>query len=200
MLLHEKLKGKKLILASKSPRRRELMTGCGFEFRIADGYDVEEKYSDDIPPVQVPLYLAELKSEAYPYPLADDEILITADTVVLLGDKILEKPKDRADAVRMVAELSGEKHTVVSGVVIRSNQGVKSFAAKTDVWIRKLRDEEIEYYVDTFEPYDKAGAYGIQEWLGYAAVSRIEGSFYNVMGLPIQALYVNLERFLDGEE
>lgn len=199
MLLHDRLKDKKIILASKSPRRKDLMQGCGFNFEVADGYDVEEIYPDDIHPAQIPLFLANLKSHAFPRELADGEILITADTVVVLEDKVLEKPKDRADAIRMIAEMSGKKHTVVSGVVIRSADGQKEFSAKTDVWMRILRQEEIEYYVDTFEPYDKAGAYGIQEWIGYAAISRIEGSFYNVMGLPIQALYVNLERFLEEE-
>lgn len=197
MLLKDKLKGKKLILASKSPRRRALLEGCGLDFTVADGYEVKEDYPDDMPPHDVPLFLAILKSDAYPWAVGEDEILLTADTVVILGDEILGKPADREDAIDMLTRLSGNRHTVVSGVVMRDGKHQTGYTVKTDVWFRKLRMEEIEYYVDEYEPYDKAGAYGIQEWIGYVGIGRIEGSFYNVMGLPIQTLYVNLEKFLD---
>lgn len=199
MLLHDKLKGKKLILASKSPRRRDLINGCGLDFTVADGYDVEEIYPEGLTATEVPQFLARLKSDAYPQPLADNEILITADTIVVLDGDILGKPHSRDEAVAMLTRMSGMQHTVVTGVVIRSRDDIEAFNVRTDVWFRKLRDEEIEWYVDTYKPFDKAGAYGIQEWIGYVGIGRIEGSFYNVMGLPIQSLYVNLERFIDRE-
>lgn len=196
MLLYEKLAGKRLILGSKSPRRRELLAGCGLEFVTADSYEVDESYPAGLPAAEVPEFLARLKSDAYPVRLSDDEILVTADTVVVAGDEILGKPADRDAAIRMIGKLSGGRHTVVTGVAIRDGRRCESFSVGSDVWFRTLRPEEIEYYVDTYRPYDKAGAYGIQEWIGYVAVERIEGSFYNVMGLPIQALYTRLERFL----
>lgn len=197
MLLHEKLKGKRLILASRSPRRRELIAGCGLRFDLADDYDVEENYPDSLTAMEVPLFLARLKSDSYPLPLAEGEILVTADTVVVLDADVLGKPQDRDEAIRMLTALSGRQHKVVTGVAIRNAEHRESFTVQTDVWFRRLRDEEIEYYVDTYDPRDKAGAYGIQEWIGYVGVGRIEGSFYNVMGLPIQSLYVNLEKFID---
>ena len=195
MLLHEKLKDKRLILASKSPRRRELMKGAGLEFTLADGYDVEEVYPESLRPRDVPLYLARLKSRAYPRPLAENEILITADTVVILDGRIIGKPADRDDAVRMLSDLSGREHVVITGVELRSARKSKGFSVGSRVLFRELSQEEIEYYVDTYEPYDKAGAYGIQEWIGYVGIKGVKGSFYNVMGLPIQSLYVNLTKF-----
>lgn len=197
MLLQEKLKGKRLILASKSPRRQALLHGCGLAFEIAADYEVEERYPDGLSAVEIPIYLAHLKSGAYPHELAEGDILITADTVVVLEGEVLGKPCDREEAVAMLTALSGQRHTVVTGVVIRSAHDEEAFRVQTDVWFRKLRQEEIEHYVDQYQPYDKAGAYGIQEWIGYVGIGRIEGSFYNVMGLPIQSLYVNLEKFLD---
>lgn len=200
MLLYEKLKGKTLILGSRSPRRKELLAGCGLQFVLGEDYDVAEEYPADMPAAEVPEYLARLKSDAYPGEFGDDEILITADTVVIADGRILGKPADRRDAVNMIERLSGNRHTVVTGVVIRDRVRSVGFSVDSDVWMRKLRSEEIEYYIDTYKPYDKAGAYGIQEWIGHTAVVRIEGSFYNVMGLPVQALYVHLERFLDYYE
>ena len=197
MLLHEKLRDKTLILASRSPRRHELLRGTGLKFEVADGYDVEEVYPADVPVQEVSLYLARLKSEAYPKTLATNEILITADTVVVLGDEILGKPKDRDDAVSMLARLSGREHTVITGVAVRDGGGKNAeMAVATRVWFRELGREEIEYYVDTFRPYDKAGAYGIQEWIGYIGITGVEGSFYNVMGLPVQALCEMLKGFV----
>lgn len=198
MLLHEKLKGRTLILASKSPRRRELLAGCGLKFITGEDYEVAEEYPAGMAAEEVPQYLAEVKSAAYPRPLEAGEVLVTADTVVILDGAILGKPIDRQDALDMIGRLSGRKHRVVTGVAIRSETGSESFSVSSDVWVRRLRDEEIEYYVDTYKPFDKAGAYGIQEWIGHTAVERIEGSFYNVMGLPVQALYVKLERFIRG--
>ena len=197
MLLNDKLKPYRLLLASQSPRRRELMTGCGLPYELAPKYDCEEVYPADLPAEEVPLYLSQLKSRAYPGPLAPDVILLTVDTVVVLDGGVLGKPCGREEAVGMLGRLSGRRHTVVSGVTLRTAERMHSFEARTSVWFRTLSAEEIEHYVDTCRPFDKAGSYGIQEWIGYAAIERIEGSFYNVMGLPIQKVYVELDKFLD---
>lgn len=198
MLLNDKLKNYRLLLASQSPRRRELMTGCGLPYQPAPKYDCEEVYPKDLAAEKVPLYLSRLKSEAYPEPLAPNDILLTADTVVVLDGEVLGKPRDRDDAVRMLGRLSGRRHTVVSGVTLRSPRRIHTFEVRTSVWLRRLTGEEIAYYIDAFRPFDKAGSYGIQEWIGYAAIERIEGSFYNVMGLPIQKVYTELDKFLDS--
>ncbi len=198
MLLHERLRNYRLLLASQSPRRRELLSGCGLPYELAPRYACEERYPAGLPAEEVPRYLSRLKSEAYPFPLDERDILLTADTVVVLGDRVLGKPHDRADAVAMLRALAGRSHVVVSGVTLRTVHASHTFTARSEVWFRPLRDEEIDYYVDTCRPYDKAGSYGIQEWLGYVAIERIDGSFYNVMGLPVQRLYVELERFLDA--
>lgn len=197
MLLNDKLKPYRLLLASQSPRRRELMTSCGLPYEPALKYDCEEVYPVDLPAEEVPLYLSRLKSRAYPEPLTSGDILLTADTVVVLDGEVLGKPHGREDAVGMLRRLSGRRHTVVSGVTLRNAERMHTFEARTSVWFRTLSDEEIEYYIDTYRPFDKAGSYGIQEWIGYAAIERIEGSFYNVMGLPIQKVYVELDKFLD---
>ncbi|WP_195498864.1 Maf family nucleotide pyrophosphatase [Alistipes timonensis] len=197
MLLNDKLKPYRLLLASQSPRRRELMTGCGLPYEPAPKYDCEEVYPADLPAEKVPLYLSQLKSRAWPGPLAPDVILLTADTVVVLDGEVLGKPCGREEAVGMLGRLSGRRHTVISGVTLRTAERMHSFEARTSVWFRTLSAEEIEHYVDTCRPFDKAGSYGIQEWIGYAAIERIEGSFYNVMGLPIQKVYVELDKFLD---
>lgn len=197
MLLNDKLKPYRLLLASQSPRRRELMTGCGLPYEPAPKYDCEEVYPADLPAEKVPLYLSQLKSRAWPGPLAPDVILLTADTVVVLDGEVLGKPCGREEAVGMLGRLSGRRHTVVSGVTLRTAERMHSFEARTSVWFRTLSAEEIEHYVNTCRPFDKAGSYGIQEWIGYAAIERIEGSFYNVMGLPIQKVYVELDKFLD---
>lgn len=200
MLLHERLRNYRLLLASQSPRRRELLSGCGLPYELAPRYACEERYPAGLPAEEVPRYLSRLKSEAYPFPLDERDILLTADTVVVLGDRVLGKPHDRADAVAMLRALAGRSHVVVSGVTLRTVHASHTFTARSEVWFRPLRDEEIDYYVDTCRPYDKAGSYGIQEWLGYVAIERIDGLFYNVMGLPVQRLYVELERFLAAGE
>ena len=197
MLLHEKLKNKRVILASNSPRRRQLLSEAGFRFDTAEKYECDERVPADLPAADTAEYIAALKNRAYPEPLAENEILITADTVVIVGDEVLGKPADRNDALRMLRLLSGRTHTVTTGVMFRTVDKSLIFKAETAVTFRKLTDEEAEYYVDNFRPYDKAGAYGIQEWIGYAAAERIEGSFYNVMGLPVQRLYKELEDFLE---
>lgn len=196
MLLKDKLTSYRLLLASQSPRRRELMTACGLPYELAPNYDCKEIYPPTLPADEVPLYLSLLKSKSYPHLLTANDILLTADTVVVSNNTVLGKPHSRNDAADMLRRLSGKAHTVVSGVTFRTPDRVHSFEARTEVWFRPLTDEEIVYYIDSFRPYDKAGSYGIQEWIGYAAIERIEGSFYNVMGLPIQKLYIELDRFL----
>ncbi|MBE6209631.1 MAG: septum formation protein Maf [Rikenellaceae bacterium] len=196
MLLHEKLQNHRLILASRSPRRRELLAGCDLHFDIAEGYEVEEVYPETLAAEKVPEYLSGLKADGYPYPLADGDILITADTVVISRGRILGKPHSREEAMEMIRELSGRTHLVVTGVSLRDNRRSVSFSAESKVSFRELSDEEIAYYVDTYKPFDKAGAYGIQEWIGRTAIESIEGSFYNVMGLPVAALYKHLASFV----
>lgn len=196
MLLQEKLTHRRLLLASQSPRRRELLAACGLPFALAPHFDCEERYPSTLPAEEVAPYLSCLKSECFPLPLAPDEMLLTADTVVVSEESVLGKPHDRNEAIAMLRRLSGARHTVVSGVTIRTIERRITFDARTDVWFRPLSEEEIDYYIDRYRPYDKAGSYGIQEWIGYAAIERIDGSFYNVMGLPIQKLYVQLDAFL----
>ena len=196
MLLQDILKNYRLILASASPRRRELLAACDLNFVLADKFECEECYPADLAADKVAEYLSQLKSEAYPYPLNEGDILLTADTVVIAEGEILGKPKDNADAERMLKMLSGATHKVVTGVTLRTAQRTLSFSAESLVSFRTLKEEEIAYYIEQYRPLDKAGAYGIQEWIGYVAIERIEGSFYNVMGLPVQRLYVELERLL----
>ncbi len=197
MFLIEKLKDYRLILASHSPRRRQLLADCGLDFTLACDYEAEERYPAGLAPESVAVFLSELKSEAYPQPLAAGEILITADTVVVAAGRILGKPSGRDEAVSMLRLLSGRTHSVVTGVTLRDASRRQSFDSRTAVTFRTLSEEEIDYYVDRYRPYDKAGSYGIQEWIGYVAIERIEGSFYNVMGLPVQKLYTALNDFTE---
>ncbi len=196
MLLHEKIAPYRLLLASQSPRRKELLAGSGLKFECAPKFEVEERYPADLEAEQVPLYLSQLKSKGYPHPLAEEDILLTADTVVIAEGSILGKPHSREEALEMLTLLSGREHTVVTGVTLRSKSHITSFSASSKVFFRPITPDEAAYYVDHYRPYDKAGSYGIQEWIGYVAIERIEGSFYNVMGLPIQRVYVELEAFL----
>ena len=196
MLLKDKLEGYRLILASASPRRRELLAACDLDFVLADKFECEECYPADLSADNVAEYLSQLKSNAYPYPLGEKDILLTADTVVILGDKILGKPHSEAEAVEMISSLSGATHKVITGVTLRTPLRTISFSAESLVSFRTLDAEEIRYYVEKYRPLDKAGAYGIQEWIGYTAIERIEGSFYNVMGLPVQRLYTTLKELL----
>lgn len=195
MLLHDKLKPYRLILASQSPRRRELLAGTGLEFHLAERFDCNEEYPM-MPLVMVAEYLSRKKSDAYPVELAEQDILLTADTVVIACGEILGKPHSRDEAIAMLLKLSGSTHEVVTGVTLRTRYLRHSFSAVSKVRFRKLSLEEIEYYVDNYRPMDKAGSYGIQEWIGYVGIEHIDGSFYNVMGLPIQRLYCELESFI----
>ena len=187
------IKNYKLILASASPRRQQLMKDAGFTFEVRLK-NVEEKYPQELHLENVPEYLSKVKASAFREELKADEVLITADTVVCIHDRILGKPADRKEAISMLQELSGNRHLVVTGVSVTTRTEQLSFSSRTDVFFKQLSNEEIEFYVDTYKPFDKAGAYGIQEWIGYIGIERIEGSFYNVMGLPIQKLYETLRK------
>lgn len=198
MLLHEKLKNFRLILASQSPRRQQLLADAGIKYELAPRFECDEIFPEDLPAQQVAGYLSRLKSEAYPSPLAEGDILLTADTVVVVDNDILGKPASREEAIAMIERMSARQHEVITGVTLRSRNAIKSFSVQSNVVFRVLTAEEIEYYVDNYRPMDKAGAYGIQEWIGYVGIERIEGSFYNVMGLPVQKVYMELGAFLEG--
>ena len=188
MLLHEKLKDRKVILASASPRRRELLSATGIEYTLASKFECEESYPATLDALEVAPYLSALKSSNYPNQLAYNELLITADTVVVLNGRVLGKPQDEAEARKMLADLSGSEHTVVTGVTLRSVEREHTFSSRSVV----------RYYIANYRPMDKAGAYGIQEWIGYIGIEGIEGSFYNVMGLPVQRLCKELECFIEA--
>ena len=189
------LKKYHIILASKSPRRQELLRGMGIEFSIMTK-ETDESFPAEMPLDEVPKYLSLQKSLAFTDDeLPSDYLLITSDTVVICEGEILGKPKDRKDAARMLRLLSGKTHHVVTGVTVRSAEKSESFAVRSNVTFAELNDEEIDYYIEHCKPYDKAGAYGIQEWIGYVGISGLEGSFYNVMGLPTRRLYQCLKGF-----
>ncbi len=196
MLLQDRLEIYRLILASASPRRRELLAACDLDFVLAEKFECEECYPADLAAEKVAEYLSQLKSNAYPHALGEKDILLTADTVVILGKMILGKPRSEEEAIEMIRSLSGSTHKVVTGVTLRTTSQSISFSAESLVSFRALEEEEIRYYVEKYRPLDKAGAYGIQEWIGYTAIERIEGSFYNVMGLPVQRLYSALKELI----
>jgi septum formation protein len=187
----------KLLLASKSPRRRQLLSQLGYPVEFVD-IDVDEHVPSDTPAAEMAELIARRKADAYPKDLIfDDAVVVTADTVVVLGDRPLGKPASRQQAIDMLHALSGRHHSVCTGVCLRSFEQTVHFSERTDVFFRELSDEEIIHYVDTYRPFDKAGAYGIQEWIGMVGISRIEGCYYNVMGLPLAALYSHLQVMLD---
>jgi septum formation protein len=194
-MIREKLRKQTIILASKSPRRMKLMQEAGIPFRLAIPIDIEEKYPEGLDKFQIPVFLAELKSNSYGV-IHDDEILITADTIVWLKNRVINKPKDVHDAFEMLTSLSGTMHEVITGVCMRKNFKTKSFYSHSEVYFAKLKPEEIIHYIETYKPYDKAGGYGIQEWIGYIGIEKINGSYFNVMGLPVQKLYRELESFI----
>ena len=197
-MILEHLKDYSVVLASKSPRRQDLLKRMGVSF-VCMTKETPESYPP-MPFDEVPEYLSLQKSRAFTdEELPDHYLLITADTVVIAAEEILGKPKDRADALRMMEILSGKTHHVVTGVTVRSRTKTKSFSVKTEVTFSSLDPEEMAYYVDQYQPYDKAGAYGIQEWIGYIGISGINGSFYNVMGLPTRRLYQTLKNFGSGK-
>ena len=194
MLLHQKLSGKELILASKSPRRQFLLKELGLEFKIKD-LDVDETFPEKLTREAIPLFLSKLKAEEASKTLEENQIMITADTIVWLGKEVLNKPKDEKEAKTMLTRLSGHMHEVITAVSINSIKKSNSFYVVTEVYFKSLTEEEINFYVDTFKPFDKAGAYGIQEWIGYMGVDKINGSYFNVMGLPLKELYEELLYF-----
>lgn len=184
-----------IILASNSPRRKELLSGLDLQFTVNVMADIDESYPDTLAPSVVPVYLAEKKAAAYTHALKENDLLITADTVVCTETEILGKPACKDEAVEMLRKLSGKEHQVVTGVAVVSMGKTESFASITSVLFDVLTDEEIDYYVEKYRPYDKAGSYGIQEWIGYIGVQSINGSYFNVMGLPVQKLYTVLKGY-----
>ena len=182
----------KVILASGSPRRRELMAGLGVNYEVRILPDVDESYPDTLQGEEIPLYIAKEKADAYIPMMQPDELIITADTIVWLDGKVLGKPRDREDALQMLRTMSGRTHKVFTGVCITTTDWQRSFTAQTEVRFATLSEDEILYYVDNFKPMDKAGAYGVQEWIGFIGVENISGSYYNIMGLPVQKLYREL--------
>ena len=189
-------RGKKIILASNSPRRKELLALLDLEFTVDTGTDFIEEYSPDTPHVKVPELMSRGKSLGFHRELESDEILVTSDTMVLCGTEILGKPSDKEDAACMLRLLSGREHQVITAVTIRSAAKEKTFSVSSNVYFKELSESEIDYYIETYKPFDKAGAYGIQEWIGYIGITGIEGSFYNVMGFPTQRVYEELQEFL----
>ncbi|MCC8037440.1 MAG: Maf family nucleotide pyrophosphatase [Bacteroidales bacterium] len=190
--MKDSLEGKRVLLASASPRRRELMAMLDIPFEIAPTIEVDESYPAELPAAEVPVYLSRVKAEAYRKSMRPEDVIITADTVVILDGRVLGKPHDLDDARRMLAALSGRVHTVVTGVTITRAEGQTSFSATTEVEFGELTPEQIDHYVTVYRPIDKAGAYGIQEWIGAIAIRSIRGSYYNVMGLPLHKLYHSL--------
>ena len=190
----EELKKYKLLLASKSPRRQYLLKELGLDFEVRTK-EVDESFPEQLKAAEIPLYLCEKKANAFDEELTDNTIVITADTIVWVNGHVLNKPQNFDDAVRMLQLLSGKMHEVYTGVCLKSKHKTTSFVALTKVYFKELSLEEIEFYIGNYKPYDKAGAYGAQEWMGYIAIDRIEGTYFNVMGLPVRELYEALLKF-----
>ncbi len=185
----------RIVLGSASPRRKELLSGLDIDFDVEVIPGIDESYPEELTAHEIPLYIARKKAEAYVAKMTDNELLVTADTIVATEGNILGKPADREEAIGMLRRLSGRVHEVVTGVCISTKEKCVSFSVVSKVSFAKIDDEDILYYVDKYRPYDKAGGYGIQEWIGYVGVEAIDGSFYNVMGLPVQRLYQELKKF-----
>jgi len=196
-MLADLLHNYSIILATKSPRRHFLMKEAGIEYTLSDLHEVDENFPSGLDKFEIPVYLSELKSNAYNKALHPNEILITADTIVWKDQKVIGKPINREDALNILTELSGNMHEVITGVSIRDYKRIHSFHSHTNVYFDKLSKEELEFYFDKYNPVDKAGAYGIQEWIGYIGIKEIKGSYFNVMGLPVQKLYRELETFIN---
>lgn len=187
---------KKIILASNSPRRKELLAGLNIDFEVDTRNNFEEKFNYDVPHVKIPAMMSEGKSGGFHRELEENEILITSDTMVLCGDAVMGKPHSREEAVRMLQMLSGRSHEVITAVTIRDSRSQKTMSDTAIVHFRELTEQEIGYYVDNYKPYDKAGAYGIQEWIGYVGITGIEGSYYTIMGFPVHLVYQLLQEFI----
>lgn len=183
-----------VVLASNSPRRKELLSGLGIDFTVRTLQGIDESYPSDLKDEDIPKYISGQKAKAYKASMADDELIITADTIVYVDGEVLGKPKDKDDARRMFHLMSGRKHEVITGVSIVTKEKTVQFATTTYVTFAQLTDEEIDYYIENYKPFDKAGAYGIQEWIGYIGITGIEGSYFNVVGLPVQRLYTELKK------
>lgn len=186
----------RIVLASNSPRRKELLGGLGFDFETRVIRGIDESWPQDLKGEQIALYIAAVKAGAYRDSMAANELIITADTIVYIDEQVLGKPKDKADAAAMLRRLSGRWHEVITGVTLTTETRQKSFAVTTRVKFAELSDSDIEYYIENYKPFDKAGAYGIQEWIGYVGVESIEGSYFNVVGLPVQRLNKELKDFI----
>ncbi|ERJ76274.1 Maf-like protein [Prevotella disiens] len=184
-----------IILASNSPRRRELLRGLDLAFDVRVLPDIAENFPETIEPKDVAEYISKVKANAYLDTITEKELVLTADTVVIIDREILGKPHDAEQAKAMLHKISGRKHQVVTGVCLTTKERQHSFSVSTDVTFKELSDAEINYYVETYEPFDKAGAYGIQEWIGYVGVTSLEGSYFNVMGLPVQRIWTELNKF-----
>ena len=190
----DNIKDYKIILASASPRRRELLAGLDLVFLVKSLPDVDESFPETLAGGEIPLYISKKKADAYLPSMADDELVITADTIVWLDGKALGKPVDEADARRMLHNMSGKTHAVFTGVTITTKNEQRSFVAQSNVSFAVLNDDEVDYYIQKYKPMDKAGAYGAQEWIGYIGMENIEGSYFNVMGLPVQRLYSEFKK------
>jgi len=197
-MLDNILKGKRLILASKSPRRQQLLHELGVEFEVRANGDDDELFPDNLSMTEIPTYLAIQKAKPLLSTLQDNDILITSDTIVWCEGNVIGKPINSDDAFKILSLLSGNKHVVVTGVCLSSTEKSRCFFATTDVYFRKLTDDEIWHYINKYKPFDKAGAYGIQEWIGFIGIERIVGSYFNVMGLPVQKLYLELQNFISS--
>ncbi len=198
-MLLEKLKNYEIYLCSQSPRRRELLKQLDINFIVASYLPVEEKYPKNIAYEDIPVFIARKKAEVYSQILKKNRLLITADTIVVCENKILGKPGNKQNAIQMLKFLSNKKHSVISGVCLQTIKKMHCFTSTTNVWFKELKESEINYYVEKYQPFDKAGAYGIQEWIGMTGIEKIEGSYFNVVGLPVEKLYSELERFLETE-
>ena len=185
-----------IILASNSPRRRELLSGLGLDYEVRTLPGIDESYPDTLQGEEIPVYISSQKASAYLDALKDNELLITADTIVWLDGRVLGKPADEEEARRMLRDLSGKTHQVITGVTLATTTFQKRFASVSQVPFAILTEEEISYYVNHYHPMDKAGSYGVQEWIGFIGVERIEGSYFNVMGLPVQRLYKELKKLV----
>ena len=183
-----------IILASQSPRRQQLLKDMGFNFSVIVT-DADESYPQDLTVLEIPVFLAEMKANAIAFELKEHTLIIAADTIVAVDNTVLGKPKDAEDAFSILRQISGRMHKVITGVCLKTILKQKSFFAESNVYFRHLSDEEIKYYISNYQPFDKAGAYGVQEWIGYVGIEHIEGSYFNVMGLPTQMLYKELINF-----
>lgn len=195
-MIRMEIKGKRIILGSASPRRKELLAGLDIDFEVDTRNDFEERFSPDTPHDMIPEVLSEGKSYGFHRPLGEDEILITSDTLVLCGNRVMGKPHSREEALDMLRHLSAREHKVITAVTVRDCSHCHTVSDTAYVHFKELSESEMEYYVDTYKPFDKAGAYGIQEWIGYIGIGKIEGSYFTIMGMPVHLVYQELKHFI----